>query len=70
MASPAELMQTVSAATGVPLATITDLDRRLVRAHLRTKGGRGLNAARMTPLDCEIRGIADTESEPSRTAVR
>jgi hypothetical protein len=51
MASPAELMQTVSAATGVPLATITDLDRRLVKAGLRRKGGRGLNAARMTPVD-------------------
>jgi hypothetical protein len=51
MASPAELMQTVSAATGVPLATVVDLDRRLVKAELRTKGGRGLNVARMTPLD-------------------
>jgi hypothetical protein len=51
MASPAELMQTVSAATGVPLATITDLDRRLAKAGLRTKSGRGLNVARMTALD-------------------
>jgi hypothetical protein len=51
MASPAELMQTVSTATGVPLTTIVDLDRRLVKAELRTKGGRGFNAACMTPLD-------------------
>jgi hypothetical protein len=51
MASPAQLMTTVSDATGVPLPTITDIDRRLVKGNLRTKGGRGFNAARMTPLD-------------------
>lgn len=51
MASPAELMETVSGATGVPLPTIVDIDRRLVKGQLRTKGGRGLNAAKMTPLD-------------------
>jgi hypothetical protein len=44
-------MQAVSEATGVALATVVDLDRRLVTAKLRTKGGRGLNAARMTALD-------------------
>jgi len=41
----------VSAATGLPLATVVDIDRRLVTAKLRTKFGRGLHAARMTPLD-------------------
>jgi len=51
MASPAELMQTVSDATGVPLATVIDIDRKLVKAGLRTKGGRGLNFARMKPFD-------------------
>jgi hypothetical protein len=51
MATPPELMQTVSEATGVTLATVVDMDRRLVKAKLRTKGGRGLNAARMTALD-------------------
>jgi hypothetical protein len=51
MASPAELMQTVSTAAGVSLTTVVDLDRRLVKAELRTKGGRGFNAACMTPLD-------------------
>lgn len=51
MATPPELMQAVSEATGVALATVVDLDRRLVMAKLRTKGGRGLNAARMTALD-------------------
>jgi len=51
MASPAQLVRTLSETTGVPLATVTDLDRRLVKGALRTKGGRGLYAARMTPLD-------------------
>lgn len=41
----------ISATTGVPLATVMDIDRKLVKAELRTKGGRGLHAARMTPLD-------------------
>jgi hypothetical protein len=51
MASPAQLTKTVSTATGVSLATVVDLDRRLVKAEMRTKGGRGFNAACMTPLD-------------------
>ncbi len=51
MATPPQLLKTVSSATGVPLATIIDMDRWLVKAKLRTKKGRGLNAARMTPLD-------------------
>jgi hypothetical protein len=51
MATPAQLVETVSSATGVPLATIVDIDRKLVMAKLRTKFGRGLHAAPMTPLD-------------------
>jgi len=51
MASPAQLVQRLSEATGVSLATIIDLDRRLVKASLRSKGGRGLHAAQITPLD-------------------
>jgi hypothetical protein len=51
MASPAQLVQRLSEATGVSLATIIDLDRRLVKASLRSKGGRGLHVARVTPLD-------------------
>jgi hypothetical protein len=35
----------------MPLATVVDIDRKLVRGGLRTKGGRGLNVARMEPLD-------------------
>ena len=51
MASPAQLVETVSSATGVPLPTIVDIDRKLVKGKLRAKGGRGFNAAQMTPLD-------------------
>ena len=51
MATSPDLIKTASAATGLPLATVTDLDRRLAIAGLRSKGGRGPNAAKMTPLD-------------------
>jgi hypothetical protein len=51
MATPSQVMQVLSEATGMPLATIVDMDRRLVKAGLRTKGGRGFNVAQVTPLD-------------------
>lgn len=51
MASSAQLMETTSEVTGVPLATVVDMDRRLVKAGLRAKSGRGFNVAQMTPLD-------------------
>jgi hypothetical protein len=51
MATPGQLMHALHAATGIPLPTIVDLDRKLVKAGLRTKRGRGLNAAQMTPRD-------------------
>jgi hypothetical protein len=51
MASPAELVQTVSRVTGVALPTLVDIDRKLVKGQLRTKTGRGFSVAQMTPLD-------------------
>jgi hypothetical protein len=51
MATPAQLVETISGTTGVPLATVIDIDRKLTKAGLRTKGGRGFSAARMTPKD-------------------
>ena len=51
MATPVELKMAISSATGLSAVTIEDIDRKLVKAELRTKGGRGPNAARMTPLD-------------------
>jgi hypothetical protein len=51
MASPADLAQVISRTTGVPLPTVTDIDRKLVRGGLRVVGGRGLHATRVAPLD-------------------
>jgi hypothetical protein len=51
MAAPTQLVQTISFLTGVPLATIVEVDRLLMRGNLRTKSGRGLSVARVTPLD-------------------
>lgn len=51
MVNPAQLVQALSLATGMPLASVVDMDRRLVTAGLRSKTGRGRNAARMTPQD-------------------
>ena len=51
MATPAQLVQTISSLTGVPLATIVEADRKLMRADLRTKGGRGLSVVQVTPQD-------------------
>ena len=51
MATPAQLVKMISDVTGVPLPTIVDIDRKLVKGKLRTKGGRGFNAARMTAQD-------------------
>ena len=75
MATPPELMQAVSEATGVALPTVVDMDRRLVKAKLRTKGGRGLNAARMTPLDAarldtQRFWLACSRTQPRRQILR
>lgn len=51
MASPVQLLQTLSDVTGIPLPSLVDTDRRLVKAGLRSRGGRGFNVARMTTRD-------------------
>jgi hypothetical protein len=51
MASPAQLVRAISGATGISHPTIVDIDRRLAKAGMRSIGGRGLNAARVTALD-------------------
>jgi hypothetical protein len=51
MATPPELVQAVSEATGLPPATVVDMDRRLVKAKLRPVGGRGLSAVKLGSLD-------------------
>ena len=51
MLTPAGLVDALGILTGVARATVVDIDRKLVAAGLRTKGGRGLSAPRMTALD-------------------
>jgi hypothetical protein len=51
MATPGELVRTVAQVLGIPEATVTQHDRNLASAGLRTKGGRGRSAARVTPQD-------------------
>ena len=51
MASPGELVKTIADVLGVPEASVVVHDRNLVVAGLRTKGGRGRSAAKMTALD-------------------
>lgn len=51
MASPGELVRTVAEVLGVPEPTVVVHDRNLVKAGLRSKGGRGRSAARVTAAD-------------------
>ncbi len=48
MASPKELVAAISRETGVPEGTVTQHDRNLALAELRTVGGRGRAVARVT----------------------
>lgn len=51
MASPGEIVQALAVATGIPEPTVAQHDRNLVLAALRTKGGRGRSAAKVTVQD-------------------
>lgn len=51
MPTPPQLVEALSAITGVSLPTVVDIDRKLAKANLRPVGGRGLHAARMSPGD-------------------
>jgi hypothetical protein len=69
MATPAQLVTAISAATGVPLPTIVDIDRKLVKGKLRAKGGRGFSAAQMTALDAARLLTAVLGSPQANTSV-
>jgi hypothetical protein len=49
--TPGQLVKAVALALDVPEETVVQHDRNLVVAGLRTKGGRGRSAAKVTPLD-------------------
>jgi hypothetical protein len=51
MAMPGELIKLMGAVTEVPEATVTQHDRTLFLAGLRTRGGRGTSAAKVTARD-------------------
>jgi hypothetical protein len=51
MTTPGQLIKVVAEATGVPEPTVFQHDRNLVVAGLRTKGGRGTSAAKVTVRD-------------------
>ena len=51
MATPGQLVQAVADVLGIPAVTVSQYDRQLAEAGLRTKAGRGTSAAKMTPTD-------------------
>ena len=51
VATPGELVKVVAASTGTEEPTVTQHDRNLVIAGLRSKGGRGRSAAKVTARD-------------------
>lgn len=54
MATPGELVKVIAAATGEDEATVAQHDRNLVVAGLRTKGGRGRSAAKVSARDAAV----------------
>ena len=69
MATPGELIKAVAVATGTPEPTVTTHDRNLVTAGLRTKGGRGTSAAKVTPRDAAHLLVAILGSERVQDSV-
>ena len=51
MATPGQLVQVMADILGIPKATVTQYDRVLAEKGLRSKGGRGTSAARVTSRD-------------------
>jgi hypothetical protein len=51
MPTPGQLVEAMAASLGIPVATVIQYDRQLAESGLRTKGGRGLSAAAVTPRD-------------------
>lgn len=63
MATPGELIELMGAVTDVPVATVTQHDRNLFLSGLRTKGGRGTSAAKVTARDAANLLVAVLASE-------
>ncbi|MDP4021043.1 hypothetical protein Q8W71_00270 [Methylobacterium sp. NEAU 140] len=64
-----QLIEAVADALGVDVATVVTHDRNLVAAGMRSKGGRGKSAAKMTAIDAANLLIAVASSEQVRGSV-
>lgn len=70
MATPGELVHAIAEALGVPEPTVVVHDRNLVVAGLRTKGGRGRSAAKITANDAANLLIAVAGSTGYNAAIK
>src|SRR4051794_40956791 len=70
LATPKQLVECVASALGVEEATVIVHDRNLAVAGLRTMGGRGRAAARMTARDAANLLIAVAGAEQVRDSAR
>jgi hypothetical protein len=70
MPTPGQLVEAMSEALGVPAATVAQYDRVLAESGLRSKGGRGLSAARVAAADAANLLIAIMGSPISGAAIK
>jgi hypothetical protein len=68
--TPGQLVKAVAMSLEVPEETIVVHDRNLVVAGLRTKSGRGLSAAKVTPLDAARLLVATLGSARTKHSVQ
>jgi|SRR3954451_11800042 hypothetical protein len=70
MATPGELVKCVAEALGIPEPTVVLYDRVLAENGLRSKGGRGTSAARVTSGDAANLLIAILASPASGSSIK
>ena len=70
MATPGQLVKAMAEVLGVPAATVSQYDRVLAENGFRSKGGRGLSAARVTAGDAANLLIAIMGSPVSGAAIK
>jgi hypothetical protein len=70
MASPGELVAVMADTLGVPRATVVQYDRVLAENGLRSSGGRGLSAAKITAADAANLLISIMGSPISGAAIK
>jgi hypothetical protein len=70
MATPGQLVETMAHVLGVPVATVSQYDRQLAEAGLRTSTGRGTSAATVTATDAANLLIAILGSPISGASIK